>query len=78
MSTHIKTPKLVVQIALAVRMASQEMNLISMYNKLQGKKPESSKAVRGYTKGDDRVPVLGFHEYFVSLHFAHDLKMLLR
>jgi hypothetical protein len=69
MSTHIKTPRLVVQVALAVRMASQEMNLISCYNKLKIKRFESPKAIRGYTKGDDRVPVLGLRESFVSFPF---------
>jgi hypothetical protein len=54
------------QLNMAVRMATQEMNLISIYNKLKGKKLESPTAVRGYTKGDDRVPVLELHEYFVS------------
>lgn len=68
MSTHTKTPKLVLQLSMAVRLASQEMNLISAYNKLKGKKFESPTAIRGYTKGDDRVPVFGQHEYFVSVH----------
>lgn len=66
MSTHTKTPKLVLQLNMAVRMATQEMNLTSMYNKLNGKRFESPKAIRGYTKGDDRVPVFGLQEFFVS------------
>jgi hypothetical protein len=69
MSTHTKTPKLVLQLNMAVRLASQEMNLISMYNKLKGKRSESPTAIRNYTKGDDRVPVFGYHEYFVSHEF---------
>ena len=66
MSTLTKTPKLVLQLSMAVRMASQEMNLLAIYNKLIGKRYESPTAIRGYTKGDDRVPVFGLQEYFVS------------
>jgi len=66
MSTLTKTPKLVLQLSMAVRMASQEMNLLAIYNKLKGKRYESPTAIRGYTKGDDRVPVFGLQEYFVS------------
>jgi hypothetical protein len=71
MSVYTKTPRLVLQVGMAVRMACQEMNLISMYNKLKGKRLESRGVVRGYTKGDDRVPVLSLQEYFVRSIISH-------
>lgn len=63
-----RSGRIAVMMALAVRMAVQEVNLTSIYNRLNGKAYESRNAVKGYTKGDDRVPVLSHLEFFVSAH----------
>lgn len=63
----IESRRLRYHVALAVRMALQESNLISLNNKIQDKSASSSSAVMGYTRGDDRVIVPSLPDLFVSL-----------
>lgn len=53
-------------VLLAVRMAVTESNLIAIYNRLPGRKVQSSGAIRNYTKGDERVFTMTLQEVFVS------------
>jgi hypothetical protein len=63
---HIKSTRITVMMAMAVRMACQESNLISVYNRLKNKEVESKNAIKQYAKGDDTVPVMSYLEFFVS------------
>lgn len=59
-------------VALAVRLAVQESNLISIYNRLRGNRQPPTRAVQGYSKGDDRVFSMTVKDLFVSRDSGSD------
>jgi hypothetical protein len=71
---HIKSTRITVMMAMAVRMACQESNLISVYNRLKNKEVESKNAIKQYAKGDDTVPVMSYLEFFVSHQLIQPLE----
>ena len=66
MTFQPESKRLPYYVLLAVRMAVTESNLIAIYNRLPGRKPESRGAIQNYTKGDERVFTMTILEVFVS------------
>lgn len=62
----VDTRRLPYFVLLAVRLAVQESNLITIYNRLPGAKLKSPRAVQYYCKGDDLAFSVNALELFVS------------